>query len=147
VVLSRPPLADAGRRSGARPAPGARCALIAGADPRIRLLLRTVLEVGGMEVVEATSQGEVLSWLAAATPPDVVILDVALPHFSGVATLSFMRRHPRLASVPVVVLTSFGDPPEHTRYRQSGATAVLSKPFSAQRLLETVSSVSASGTH
>jgi two-component system cell cycle response regulator DivK len=148
MVLTRPPLASAGRHTGARPAPGARCALIAGADPRIRRLLRTVLEIGGLEVAEATSQGEVLSRLAAtARPPDVVILDVALPHFSGVATLSFMRRDPRLAGVPVVVLTSFGDPPEHTRYRQSGATAVLSKPFSAQRLLETVRNISAAGKH
>jgi CheY-like chemotaxis protein len=148
LVLTRPPLASAGRHTGGQPAASSRCALVAGADPRIRQLLRTVLEIGGLLVVEAASQGEVVSRLVApAKPPDVVILDVALPQFSGMATLSFMRRDARLAAVPVVVLTSFADPPEHTRFRQSGAAAVMSKPFRAQRLLETVKSVVSARAH
>lgn len=142
MVLARPSLANAGCHMGAQPAPGSRCALVAGAETRIRQLLRTVLEIGGFEVVEAATQGEVLGRLVSpAKTPDVVILDVGLPDFSGVATLLFMRREPRLADVPVIVLTSFGDPPEHTRLRQSGATAVISKPFGVQRLLETVNAV------
>ena len=142
MVLAKPPLASAGRHTGARPAPVSRCALVAGADPQIRQLLRTVLEIGGFDVVEATTQGEVLSRLTGGPRvPDVVILDVALPAFTGVASLSYMRRDPRLLHVPVVVLTSFGDPPEHIRYRQSGATAVMSKPFSSQRLLETIRTI------
>jgi CheY-like chemotaxis protein len=120
------------------------CALIAGADPAIRQLLRTVLEIGGFDVVEAVSQGDVLGRLASAArerTPDVVILDVLLPSFSGLATLSYLRREPRLSSVPVVVLTSFTDAPEHARFSQSGATAVITKPFSSTRLLHTVSEI------
>lgn len=148
VVITRPPLVSAGRHMGGRSAPGSHCALIAGADSQIRQLLRTVLEIGGFDVVEASTQGEVLSRLSMLPrAPHVVILDVALPHFSGLATLSFMRREPRLCNVPVVVLTSFADPPEQHRFRQSGATAVVSKPFSSQRLLETVRTLVAPTTN
>ena len=145
MVLTRPPSVSATRRMRGRSAPGSRCALVAGADAQIRQLLRTVLEIGGFEVIEAGSQGDVLSRLSStARIPHVVVLDVALPHFSGIATLSFMRREPRLCEVPVVVLTSFADPPEQTRFRQSGATAVVGKPFSAQRLLDTVHTLAGS---
>jgi len=125
--------------SGSRRSAGKRCALIAGADTGIRQLLRTVLEIGGFDVVEAASQGEVLARLSSSgRTPDVVILDVLLPSFSGIATLSYLRREPRVTHVPVVVLTSFSDPPEHARFSQSGASAVMTKPFSSTRLLRVV---------
>jgi CheY-like chemotaxis protein len=146
VVLTRPPVANYARGGASERGSRSRCALVAGADAQIRQLLRTVLEIGEFDVVEAASQGEVLSRLTSAQrTPDVVILDVALPHFSGLATLSFMRREPKLCDIPVVVLTSFSDPPEHARFRQSGATAVMTKPFSSQRLLETIKQVVVSG--
>jgi two-component system, cell cycle response regulator DivK len=130
------------RRGEARRGSTRSCALIAGADAAIRQLLRTVLEIGGFDVIEASSQGEVLARLASsARSPDVVILDVLLPTFSGLATLSYLRREPRVAHVPVVVLTSFGDGPEHARFTQSGATAVMTKPFSSTRLLRMVNEV------
>jgi CheY-like chemotaxis protein len=118
---------------------GRRCALVAGADLPIRQLLRTVLEIGGFEVVEAGSQAEVLGAMATATTmPQVIVLDVLLPTFSGLQTLAYLRRDPRLSEVPVVVLTSFADPPDHARFLQNGATAVMTKPFSSQRLLDLV---------
>jgi two-component system phosphate regulon response regulator PhoB len=132
---------SAPRRGSTRP-----CALIAGADAAIRQLLRTLLEIGGFEVVEASSQGEVLARLASrGQTADVVILDVLLPTFSGLATLSYLRREPRVAQVPVIVLTSFADGPEHARFSQSGATAVMTKPFSSTRLLRLVNEVVAAG--
>jgi CheY-like chemotaxis protein len=115
--------------------------MIAGVDPAIRQLLRTVLEIGGYDVVEAGSQGDVLARLTVSATghvPDVVILDVQLPNFSGLATLSYLRREARLSSVPVIVLTSYSDAPEHARFSQSGASAVITKPFSSTRLLHLV---------
>jgi CheY-like chemotaxis protein len=118
--------------------------MIAGADPAIRQLLRTVLEIGGYDVFEAGSQGDVLARLtvsATSRVPDVIILDVQLPTFSGVATLSYLRRESQLARVPVIILTSYSDAPEHSRFSQSGATAVITKPFSSTRLLHLVNDV------
>src|SRR5512138_2896659 len=75
------------RRTRGSPA-GRRCALIAGADPSIRQLVRTVLEIGGFQVIEAASHEDVRARLAAAERiPQVVILDVSLPNFAGLPTL------------------------------------------------------------
>jgi CheY-like chemotaxis protein len=150
TVLTGPLVADS-RSQGGGPRHGRsrRCALVAGADASIRQLLRTVLEIGDFDVFEAPSQGEVLARLSSERVPDVVILDVLLPTFSGLATLSYLRREPRVAHVPVIVLTSFSDGPEHARFSQSGATAVMTKPFSSTRLLRMVNEVVAAsrGTH
>jgi CheY-like chemotaxis protein len=114
--------------------------LVAGAEPSIRQLLRTVLEIGGFEVREASSHAEVIGCLAASERlPQVVILDVLLPTFSALTTLAYLRREARLAHLPVVILTSFADPPEHQQFLQCGASAVITKPFSSQRLLNLVS--------
>jgi len=119
---------------------GRRCALIAGAEPSIRQLLRTVLEIGGFDVSEAASHAEVIGRLAASQRlPQVVILDVMHPAFSGLTTLAYLRRESHLAHLPVVVLTSFADPPEQRQLLQCGASAVITKPFSSQRLVNLVS--------
>jgi chemosensory pili system protein ChpA (sensor histidine kinase/response regulator) len=139
VVSARPAVVEPRRGKSKRARIGRRCALVAGADPSIRQLLRTVLEIGGLEVLEASSQAEVVGKLAGADGiPQVIVLDVSVPSFAGMQTLTFVRHDPRLIDVPVVVLTSFADPPEQARFLEQGATVVLSKPFSAQRLLDLV---------
>jgi CheY-like chemotaxis protein len=141
-VLIGPTVADPRRDKTKRAMIGRRCALVAGADPSIRQLLRTLLEIGGFEVVEAASDDELYAVLErGGRTPQVVVLDVLLPTFSAIHALSIIRDDQRLTTVPVVVLTSFADPPEQARFVQRGATAVLSKPFSSQRLLDMVSDI------
>ncbi len=136
---NRPTVADPRRGKSNNARIGRRCALVAGADSSIRQLLRTVLEIGGFDVVEAGSQSEILGVLAMAKQmPQVIVLDVLLPGFSGLQTLAYVRRDPRLTGVPVIVLTSFAEPPDQTRFVEHGATTVLTKPFSSQRLLDLV---------
>jgi len=131
---------EARRGRASRSATRRRCALIAGTDPSIRQLLRTVLEIGGFQVSEAASHAEVMGRLAAGDRlPQVIILDVLQPAFSGITTLTYLRRESHLAHLPVVVLTSFADPPEQQQFLQCGASAVITKPFSSQRLLNLVS--------
>jgi len=115
---------------------GRRSALIAGAEPSIRQLVRTVLEIGGFRVVEAGSSVEVRERLTGAErAPQVIVLDVSLPNFSGLSTLSYVRAETRLARVPVIVLTGLSEPPDHRQFLAAGASAVIAKPFSAQGLL------------
>ena len=125
---------------------GRRCALIAGADPSIRQLVRTVLEIGGFRATEAASHAEVLGQLGDADRlPQVVILDVSLPNFAGLATLGHIRRDTHLRRLPVIVLTAFADPPEHRQFLECGASAVITKPFSSQGLLNLATQFARSG--
>lgn len=144
TVLTGSASAESRHRRSKRSAIGRRCALIAGADPAIRQLLRTIVEIGGFDVVEAATQGEVFGQLATGPrTPDVVIIDVLLPGFSGLTTLAHVRSDPGLAHVPAIVLTSYADPPERRLFEQNGATAVITKPFSAQRLLDLINQFAA----
>jgi CheY-like chemotaxis protein len=139
LLRSRPAVAEPRLDKSNSARIGRRCALVAGADSSIRQLLRTVLEIGDFEVAEVATHNEVLSTLTAADEmPQVILLDVLPPRFSGLQTLAYVRHDPRLANVPVIVLTSFAEPPEQARFQQHGATAVLTKPFSSQRLLDLV---------
>jgi two-component system, OmpR family, phosphate regulon response regulator PhoB len=86
---------------------------------------------GGQEALEA----------AKAERPDLVILDLMLPGFSGYEVLSEMRRRPDLADVPVVVLTARRDEADRVKGLELGADDYVTKPFSPRELVLRVSAV------
>jgi CheY-like chemotaxis protein len=63
-----------------------------------------------------------------APAPVLVFLDVHVPGFSGLQVLERIRAHPRLAPVPVVMLSASGDEHDIERAYALGATAYLVKP-------------------
>lgn len=68
-----------------------------------------------------------LEWLTE-NMPDLVVLDLALPGTDGWAILKHMRSEPKLASIPVVVVTAHG-PGIEQDIMELGANAYLDKPF------------------
>jgi len=66
--------------------------------------------------------------------PDVVFLDINMPGVSGFEILSFLSREPRLAKVPVFVVTSDDQPETIKHAMDGGARAVLIKPASVDAL-------------
>jgi DNA-binding response OmpR family regulator len=71
-----------------------------------------------------------------AREPDIalVLLDLMMPHLSGLDVLSAMRADPRWRNVPCIILTAAGEEQQHTRAMELGATAFLTKPFSPKKL-------------
>ena len=65
--------------------------------------------------------------------PCVILLDVRLPDGSGMDVLREIRQHPRLKTVPVVVLTSSDHTPDVHRAYQLGANSYLVKPISFEQ--------------
>lgn len=70
--------------------------------------------------------------------PRVMTLDLKMTNFSGFEVLDFIRAHPELSAVRVLVVSAL-DTPELERAQNAGADAVLSKPFDSDELAETVS--------
>jgi two-component system, response regulator len=68
--------------------------------------------------------------------PDVIILDLKLPRVNGFEFLSWLRADTRLASTPVVVLTSSSDPGDIERARSLGVLSYYVKPGGFDKLLE-----------
>ena len=70
--------------------------------------------------------------------PDLVILDLFMPNVDGFAVLKWIGKQPALADLPVVVLTSSGNPADETRARWLGASVVFRKPGDLDELGEVV---------
>jgi len=61
--------------------------------------------------------------------PDLLLLDLNLPGFSGLATLAEIKTDPELRAIPVIVLTTSKSQDEINSCYELGAAAVLNKPL------------------
>jgi two-component system cell cycle response regulator DivK len=68
-------------------------------------LVRTILQNGGHDVMEARDGAEALP-AALRWVPDLVLLDLQMPVMDGFATLEAFRKHPELNHIPIVALTA-----------------------------------------
>ncbi len=73
--------------------------------------------------------------LAAAQPPDLILLDMSLPDMHGLELLQCLRADPRTAEVPVLALSANALPQDVERALQAGVAAYLAKPISTAVLL------------
>jgi DNA-binding response OmpR family regulator len=90
--------------------------------------------------VTTAARGDEGARLAISAPPDVVVLDVKMPGQDGWVTCRQLRDNPATADIPVILLTGVDDGGLEEEARRAGATALLRKPCSADRLSETIQS-------
>jgi len=89
--------------------------------------IKQMMEVLGVPSRVAYGASPAISTLSSLTPR-VVLLDINMPGVDGTEILAFLRREPRLTSVPVIIITSDDQPETKQRVLQGGATAVIIKP-------------------
>jgi two-component system phosphate regulon response regulator PhoB len=94
----------------------------------------------GYRVRTAEGGQEALAAIAA-DKPDLLILDLMLPGFSGYEVLHEMRRRPEMAELPVVVLTARRDEEDRVKGLELGADDYVTKPFSPRELVLRVAAV------
>ena len=111
--------------------------LIADDEPHVVELVRVTLEDNRVRVFDA-EDGETALAIAEALEPDLVLLDVHLPDRSGLEVCRLLRKHPRLASTKIIMLTAAAQQDDIARGFSAGATEYLTKPFSPVRLLSLV---------
>lgn len=114
--------------------------LIVDDEPPIVELVRFTLEDEHVRVVEAADGLEALE-VACAELPDLIFLDVQMPHLNGFEVCRRLRLEPRLAKTRIVMLTAAGQAEDLARGRAAGADIYLTKPFSPLRLLTLVQSL------
>ena len=113
--------------------------LVADDEPDIRFLLRRMLDRGGYRISEAANGEEVLA-LGHSERPDLIVLDLKMPVMDGFECLERLKADPDLRTVPVVVVTAWGELLEGEP-AMAWAEACVSKPFSADVLLRVVDEV------
>ncbi len=103
-------------------------------DPAVRELMAEIIRDEGHEVVECDGAMSALATLDSISP-DLITLDLAMPSMDGFQFLRLLRRQPRMAQVPVVVVTAA---PEDLRSQLSIEAETVGKPFRLGQLIEAV---------
>jgi DNA-binding response OmpR family regulator len=128
-----------GRTSSGRQTPALRWAvaariLIVEDDPDIAQLIALYLEKAGLGSERLASGRDAIASIAAR-PPDLVILDLMLPHVDGFDVCRAVRANPATAGVPVLMLTARGEEADRVAGLEIGADDYLTKPFSPSELV------------
>lgn len=103
-------------------------------DPTMVSLLRTLLELDGLDVADTTNWESIPDDVRAENP-DLVLMDCILPVVDGVEVLAQIRSMPELEGMRVV-MTSGMDMEDQCF--TAGADAFLLKPYSPDLLIETI---------
>jgi CheY-like chemotaxis protein len=106
--------------------------LVAEDDRSVRRYLEIILQRAGFQVIAAADGLEAMK-AALSTDVDAVVTDAHMPHLSGHELCRFLRRHPKLARLPVVLLSG-SEPPAEPPDEADRADAYLSKPVRPEAL-------------
>jgi len=111
--------------------------LIVDDEPNIVTSLEFLMR-GSDYDVRVARNGEQALRLAESFRPDIVVLDVMMPHRSGFEVCQKIRENPVLGDVKIVMLTAKGRDVEKEKGLDLGANAYITKPFSTKELMNTV---------
>jgi len=109
----------------------------------IRQQLKETLTGAGYEVLEASDGFEGIRTIDANADAAMVICDINMPGMSGVEMLTAVKACSNHAALPVVMLTTEGDPALIRMARKAGASGWILKPFKPDLLLATVGKLTA----
>ena len=107
--------------------------LVADDDLAILHVLDTVLSGDGYQVVTA-EDGETAVELARSNGFDLILLDVQMPRLDGIAAARKLRSEPRLAGVPIVMLTARTADKDIEAAFAEGVTDYITKPFAVAQM-------------
>ena len=70
--------------------------------------------------------------------PDLIIMDIQLPHVSGFELINQLKADEGLQTIPIMAVTAYAGREDEERIRAAGADAYVSKPISLARFMEEV---------
>jgi twitching motility two-component system response regulator PilG len=108
----------------------------------IRRSAEIFLRQGGYEVILAEDGYDALSKVNDHEPR-LIFCDILMPRLDGYQTCAIIKRNPRFAQVPVVMLSSKDGVFDKARGRMVGSDDYLTKPFTKEQLLRVVAQFSA----
>ena len=100
-------------------------------------LFRDLLEAHGYHTLEARTGPEALK-LADKHRPDLILMDIQLPEFSGLEVTQKIKENEELVDIPVIAVTAFAMKGDEERIRKGGCEDYIAKPISVVSFLEKV---------
>ena len=112
-------------------------ALVVDDSITVRRVTQRLLERNSMRVIVARDGVEAMSLLQEHTP-DVILLDIEMPRMDGYEVASQVRNDPRLADVPIIMITSRVGDKHRARAIELGIDDYLGKPYQESQLLNAI---------
>lgn len=109
----------------------------------VRQQVRAALADTGFEIVEAADGVEGLDAIVARQDLAAVVCDVNMPRLGGLQLLEMLNEKGRVPALPVVMLTTEGQPALMQRAKAAGARGWLVKPFKPATLVATLRKLTA----
>lgn len=112
--------------------------VIADDSATARMFIKRCLDIIGLgdaEVIEAEHGKEALA-AAKAEPTDLLLTDLNMPVMDGETLLKWVKASPKLMDMPVVIITSAGNPAKEKELLELGALRVINKPVAPPMLMD-----------
>lgn len=111
--------------------------LVVDDSPTVRKIVQLTLNRERIHVVTA---GDGLTALAAVsdTLPDLILLDIMLPHMDGYNICHLVRNNPEYRDLPIIMLSGKDGIFDRMRGKLAGSTEYMTKPFDSLELVQTV---------
>ena len=110
----------------------------------LTLTLRKFNSGSNLKIIEATDGREALEKVRMAHY-DLVLTDIKMPNMDGLEFLHRVRTELENTTLPVIIISTKGEEEDVARGMALGATAYLTKPVSAPKLLETIGRILGQG--
>ncbi|MBS1303883.1 response regulator [Loktanella sp. SALINAS62] len=98
-------------------------------DSDIREIALLALQMSDTFIIQQCEDGPSALKCAVEFAPDVLLLDVMMPHMTGPELLTRLRQEPTLSHVPAIFMTARVQMAERRALMDQGAVAVIAKPF------------------
>ena len=98
-----------------------------------RFMMRRLLEMSGYRVIEAVNGQEAVD-KACAERPDLILMDLSLPHLDGLAATRRIRQYDGLGDVPIVAVSAHDTADFHADALAAGCNEYVTKPIDFDQL-------------
>jgi two-component system cell cycle response regulator DivK len=92
-------------------------------------------------VAEPVRDGREAVERARAVMPDLVVMDIQMPHVTGYELILELKADEALRAIPVMAVTAYAGREDEERIRAAGADAYVSKPITLARFMEQVAAL------
>ncbi|MEO9599116.1 response regulator [Parasphingorhabdus sp.] len=92
-------------------------------------------------VVEPVSDGREVLEKARSFVPNLIVMDIQLPHVSGLELIEQIKQDAQLKTIPIMAVTAYAGKGDEDRILSAGAEAYVSKPISVAKFIESVQKI------
>ena len=110
-------------------------------DPDLAQLVIDIFMTAGFEMHWASNKSEINQQMNRRPSVDLVLMDIMLPDTNGLQVLKRIRSHPKLAKLPVIMMTGKSAAEDVAAGLTAGADGYVSKPFMMSGLVKAVKQV------